>query len=152
MNQHIALANSSSTTRAVYDEYAGLLLGYIYEVVKDQHTAEQYLVSVFNELPQHLHSIVQPGANVYQRLQLIARKMLAGFFETIPACNPGDKSHLPARPNKFLHRMSEEEQLIFCNIHYNGKSISTLALELNKPEEAIKKILQQAFAAIRRPA
>lgn len=153
MNQQISITNTASGTRAIYDEYAGLLLGYIFEVVKDKGIAEQYLVSVFKELPQHLQYVNQPGANTYQRLLLLTRTVLADFFETIPACNPDDKkSHLPARPNKFLDRMSEEEQFIFCNVHYNGKSISTLALELNKPEQAVKKILQQAFAAIRRAA
>lgn len=153
MNQHISITNPALATRAIYDEYAGLLLGYIFEVVKDKNIAEQYLVAVFKELPQHLHDIILPGANTYQRLLLLARKVLADVFATMPACNPTDKKALlPARPNKFLERMSEEEQFIFCSVHYNGKSISTLALELNQPEQAIKKILQQAFAAIRRPS
>jgi hypothetical protein len=153
VNQQIALTNLPTATRALYDEYAGMLLGYIYEVVKDRNMAEQYLITVFNELPQHLHDVVKPGVSSYLRLQLIARKMLAGFFETIPACTPDNaKSLLPSKPNKFLDRMSEEQQLVFCSVHYSGKSISTLAAELDKPEEVIKKILQQAFAAIRRAA
>jgi len=152
LNQDISLANASLTMQAIYDEYAGMLLGYIFEVVKDKNIAEQYLVAVFTELPRHFNDIAQPGVNIYHRLQLLARKMLAAFFETIPACNITDDglSNLPVRPNKFLDRMNKEEQFIFCSVHYNGKSISTLANELNKPEEVIKKILQQAFAAIRR--
>ncbi|QKJ29735.1 sigma-70 family RNA polymerase sigma factor [Mucilaginibacter mali] len=153
MSQHISITNTASATRAIYDEYAGLLLGYIFEVVKDKNIAEEYLVAVFKELPQHLHDVMQPGTNTYQRLLLLTRKVLADFFATIPACDPADKkAHLPAMPNKFLERMSEEEQFIFCNVHYNGKSISALARELNRTEQAIKKILQQAFAAIRRAA
>lgn len=154
MNQKVILTtNYSLAARDIYDQYAGMLLGYIYEVVKDKQMAEEYLISVFNELPRHLHDIVQPGFNTYQRLQLIARKVLAGFFETIPACTPNErKTYLPAKPNKFLSRMSEEQQLVFCSIHYNGKSIATLAAELNKPVDEIKKLLQQAFTAIRRAA
>jgi DNA-directed RNA polymerase specialized sigma24 family protein len=154
VNQQVTTTSHPTATRAIYDEYAGMLLGYIYEVVKDKGMAEQYLISVFNELPQHLHDIVQPGFNTYHHLQLIARKMLSSFFETIPACAPADpdKKYLPSKPNRFLDKMSEEQQFIFCNVHYSGKSISTLAAELNKTEEAIKKILQQAFAAIRRAA
>ena len=152
MNHNISLTNASLTMQAIYDEYAGMLLGYIFEVVKDKNLAEQYLIAVFNELPRHLNDVAQPGVNTYYRLQLLARKMLAAFFETIPACNNTDDgfSYLPARPNKFLDSMNKEEQLIFCSVHYHRKSISTLATELNKPEEVIKKILQQAFAAIRR--
>jgi DNA-directed RNA polymerase specialized sigma24 family protein len=153
LNQHIILTNTPAAIQAIYDEYAGMLLGYIYEVVKDKNLAEQYLVSVFNELPQHLSDIARPGTNIYHSLQLLTRKILADFFETIPACNTADNaSNLPTRPNKFLDRMSKEEQLIFCSVHYRGKSISALAAELNKPEEVIKKLLQQAFAAIRRAA
>lgn len=154
MVQQGVSANSSSTIRAIYDEYAGLLLGYIYEVVKDKDLAEQYLASVFNELPQHLPEVVQPGGNVYHRLQLLTRKTMADFFATLHVCkSPYNSSmYLPAKPNKFLSRMTEEQQLIFCSVHYHGKSISVLAAELNKPEEEIKKTLQQAFAAIRKPA
>lgn len=145
MDHRVILTNHSLAVRDIYDQYAGMLLGYIYEVVKDKQTAEEYLISVFNELPGHLHNIVQPGFNTYHRLQLITRKVLADFFETIPACNPEEKNYLPAKPNKFLNRMSGEEQMIFCSIHYSGKSISTLATELQKPEEEIKRILQQAL-------
>ena len=150
----MTITDSPTAIRALYDEYAGMLLGYIYEVVKDKDMAGQYLVTLFNELPQHLTDVLQPGANTYHRLQLVARKILAGFFENIPACevNPNTNSHLPARPNKFLERMNAEQQFVFCGIHYSGKSIAALAAELNKPEQVIKQLLQQAFAAIRRAA
>jgi len=153
LSKQIILPNSSSALRAVYDEYAALLYGYIFEVVKDTQIAEQYLVSVFNELPKHLQDLVQPGVNTYLRLQLITRNVLAGYFETIPACDfvADDNSHMPTRPNKFLDKMTHEQQLVFCNIHYSGKTIRGLAAEMNKAEDEIKKILQEAFAAIRRP-
>lgn len=154
MNQQIVSANISSAISSLYDEYSGLLYGYIYEVVKDRKIAEQYLVSVFNELPQHLHIILRPGINTYQRLQLLARKTLSAYFETIPSCNtPEDfKKRLHTRPNRFLDRMTEEQQLVFCSVHYSGKSISDLSVEMKKPEDVIRKILQQAFAIIRSAA
>lgn len=150
MNQQIISNSGSSATRAIYDQYAGLLYGYIYEVVKDKQIAEQYLLSVFNDLPQHLQDVLQPGVNTYNRLQQMARRSLNSFFETVPDCPPAD--NVPARPNKFLSRMNAEQQIVFCNIHYNGKSIGKLAAELDKGEDEIRKILQQAFAAIRRAA
>lgn len=148
------LTNSSSIIHALYDEYAGLLLGYIYEVVKDREIAEEYLVSVFNELPCHLHEITRPGLNTYHQLQLLTRKVLADYFATIPACVPAnpEKNYLPSNPNKFLSGMTEEQQLIFCSVHYHGKSICVLAAELNISETAIKKTLKQAFEVIRRMA
>lgn len=153
MIQQEVLTNNAAT-QALYDEYAGVLLGYIYEVVKDHAMAEQYLVSVFNELPGHLHEIIQPGLNTYRQLQLLTRKVLANYFETIPVCKTTDpeKNYLPSTTNKFLLGMTKEQQLIFCSIHYQGKSISVLAAEMKKPEEVIKKLLQQAFTAIRRAA
>lgn len=153
MIQQEVLTNTA-VTRALYDEYAGLLLGYIYEVVKDKELAEQYLVSVFNELPRNLHQITRPGLNTYHQLQLLTRKMLADYFETIPVCKTTDpeKNYLPGTPNKFLSVMTKEQRLIFCSVHYHGKSIYVLAAEMNMPEEVIKKTLLQAFATIRRMA
>ena len=146
------LINNSSVIQALYDEYAGLLLGYIYEVVKDREIAEEYLVSVFNELPEHINEITRPGLNTYHQLQLLARKVLADYFATIPVCVPTnpEKTYLPSHPNKFLLGMTEEQQLIFCSVHYHGKSICDLAAELNTTETCIKTILKQAFEVIRR--
>lgn len=154
MIQQGILTNSSAQTRTLYDEYAPLLLGYIQEVVKDKKLAEQYLIAVFNEVPEHLSELLQPQTNTFLALQLLTRKILANFFKTIPVCTTltDYKRYLPDRPNKFLAGMTKEQQLIFCSIHYHGKSISALAAELNMSEDAIKKILQQAFAAIRRAA
>lgn len=153
MNRPLALTNNTAAVRAIYDEYAGLLLGYINEVVKNETLAGQYLISVFDELPRHLPDLLKPGTNTYLQLVLLARKSLAGFFETIPACKPDDKKfYTPAKPNRFLNRMSNEERFIFCSVHFNGKSVSTLATELNQSEQEIKKILQRAFAAIRNPS
>lgn len=154
MIQQGVLTNDASVTRALYDEYAGLLFGYIYEVVKDREMAEQYLISVFNEIPRHIHEIKQPGANIYRQLQVITRRVLSGYFENIPVCKTTDpeNNYLPSRPSKFLSGMTEEQRLIFCSIHYHGKTISVLAAELQKPEDTIRKILQQAFTVIRRAA
>jgi DNA-directed RNA polymerase specialized sigma24 family protein len=151
LGQQGVLQNSSLALRTIYDEYAGMLYGYILEVVKDTQLAEQYLISVFNALSQHLPAFTQPEGNTYHHLQQITRRILAGYFETIPACGfvAEDKSHLPTRPNKFLDRMTREQQVVFCNTHYGGKTIGVLAAEMSKPESEIKKILQQAFAAIR---
>lgn len=148
------LINNSSVIQALYDEYAGLLLGYIYEVVKDREIAEEYLVSVFNELPYHINEITRPGLNTYHQLQLLTRKVLADYFATIPVCAPtnANKNYLPSTPNKFLSAMTEEEQFIFCSVHYHGKSIRVLAAEINKSEVAVKTILKHAFEVIRRMA
>ncbi|GAB3931480.1 sigma-70 family RNA polymerase sigma factor [Mucilaginibacter myungsuensis] len=138
----------------IYDQYAGMLYGYIFEVVKDKQLAERYLMMVFNDLPHQLHDLLQPGVNVYHKLQQLTRKHLKDIFGSQQTIidGTGVNGHIPARPNKFLDKMSAEQKHVFCNIHYYGKSVSTVAAEMNSAEEEVRKVLQQAFAAIRRVA
>lgn len=127
-------------------------MGYIYEVVKDQQLAEQYLVQVFNQLPEQLDT-ADTSIRLYLRLQLIARKLLAAYFENGSNHIPSTATtYLPFRQNKYLDNMNNEQQHVFCKLHYCGKSISQLAAELQRPESDIKQILKEAFDGMRRIA
>ena len=129
-----------------------MLLGYILEVVKSRQVAEQYLVDIFGELqPLDIEHVTQTGVNTFCRLQQIARKKLATFTQNIDDCaedNQRQKS-IAISDNRFTNLMSPDEQLVFCAIHYHGKSTASLAIELNKPETAIRQILRDSFIKIR---
>ncbi len=155
MNQYLANKSSSLAIGKLYDDYSALLYGYILEVVNDQQIAEKYLVTVFEELPKYLDEMVGPRNNIYNRLQLLTRKLMADFFETMPGranITGNSYNNQLLRPNKFLESMAHDEQLVFCNIHYHGKSITTLAIELKKAEGEIKKLLRKALVALRKVA
>jgi hypothetical protein len=147
-----SLPTIKQTKHSLYTNYACMLLGYINEVVKDKAVAEQYLIELFNELqPPDLEEILAPGANAFCRLQLLARKKLASFVTSIEACATGEEaaSKKGIEGNKFITLMGHEQQLVFCGVHYHGKSIVKLAAELNKPEAAIKQLLKESFTIIR---
>ncbi|PTQ94117.1 DNA-directed RNA polymerase specialized sigma24 family protein [Mucilaginibacter yixingensis] len=132
-------------TRTIYEQYSAMLLGYIYEVVKDQQLAEHYLAEVFTRLPLELKN-QQPDTNIYLHLQLMARKLL---LERTDA-HQNDEVYLPATQNKFLAGMTTEQQTIFCRIYYQGQSTAQVAASLQMDEAHIRKILKEAFAAIRK--
>jgi DNA-directed RNA polymerase specialized sigma24 family protein len=46
--------------------------------------------------------------------------------------------------------MNDEQKQVFYETYYCGKMISQLATQLNKTEEAVKKILNEAFTILRR--
>ncbi|GGH13622.1 sigma-70 family RNA polymerase sigma factor [Mucilaginibacter phyllosphaerae] len=137
---------------SLYISYGALLLGYIKEVVKELALAEQYLTEVFNELKaQDIEEILKPGANAFLRLQQMARKKLSSFINTVENCN--DQAEISAKKgitgNKFISLMNQEQQLVFCGIHYHGKNTAKLAEELNKPENTIRALLRESFIIIR---
>ncbi|MBK0377713.1 hypothetical protein [Mucilaginibacter segetis] len=137
----------------LYKGYADMLLGYIFEVVKNQEMAEQYLADLFNELTfSDIQEMTMPEVNTYCRLQDIARRKLMSFFNSVDDC--GQKLHTNngtvIRKNRFIDLMDAQQQHVFCGIHYNGKSISVLAHELNTCEADIKKILKESFTIIRK--
>jgi hypothetical protein len=146
--RQILLKQSSYTLHDLYDRYAGKLLGYISEIVKDHRVAEQHLVNIFNNIPQHLSELNSAETNTWCQLQRLAKKHLMGSS----VANNGGHTGVAIEPgrNKFLDRMTNEQQVVFCGVYYNHKTIMQLATELNKPEELIRKTLREAFAIIRK--
>lgn len=149
MSQSVISNNYILNTRSVYDKYAGMLLGYIYEVVKDKQLAEQYLVSVFSQLPEHFTEHQLNSSNIYIRLQLFARKLIANNRQ-LQQNGSVVTEQLPQRQNKYLQQMESLERNVFCSVYFDGKSISEVAIEMGREEQEIRKILQQSFKAIRR--
>lgn len=134
-------------TRTIYEQYGAMLLGYIYEVLKDRELAEKYLLEVFSNLPQELKHHL-PHVNVYLQLQLMARKLLIARTDTTFK----EEASLPAKANRFLQQMPANQQLIFCRVYYHGQSIAQVAASLNKSETEIRQTLKEAFATIRKIA
>lgn len=129
-----------------------MLLGFLFEVTKSKPIAEQCLVDIFNGLQfTDIQAITKPGVNTFCQLQIIARKKLTSFLETVVECadQAAKPNALPEQRNKFTDLMEPEQRQVFCGIHYHGKSTGTLAVELNKSEEAIRQILKESFNVIR---
>jgi hypothetical protein len=147
----IASGSKLSSVQNLYNSYAAMLLGYIFEVVKSRSVAEQYLVAVFNDVQDQVEEFYKPGVNAFCRLQLMARKKLAGYFETVDDCSTEQamQKNQFIGHNKFIKQMSADQQLVFCGAHWHGKSIAKLAVELGKPEGDIRKILKECFTIIR---
>jgi hypothetical protein len=138
--------NKMQATHSLYERYSSMLLGYIVEVVKDRVTAEQCLVSVFNELPAHVHEV-----NSWVTLLLFAKKRLSNFTGTTQSGElNADGNNGMVISNRFVNSMTHEQQLIFCGVYYHHKAVGVLAKELDSTEENIRKVLKQAFAIIRK--
>lgn len=140
------------TKQSLYNRYAGMLLGYLLEVVKSAPVAEQCLVEIFSDLQfAEIQSITKPGVNTFCQLQQIARRKLASFTSTVADCE-GQDTHakgIAIKGNNIIDLMGPEQQHVFCGMHYHGKTTAMLASELNKPEDAIKRILKESFTIIR---
>jgi hypothetical protein len=123
---------------SLYNDYAGMLLGYVLETVKDKKQAEEYVVKIFGNLAAdpEVNKI-----NTWCRLQLFAKQELANYHGSEALYNPS---------NKYLNQMTDEQRHIFCSFYYTKKTTTQLAKELNRSEDLIKKLLKEAFVLIRR--
>nr|WP_294944377.1 hypothetical protein [uncultured Mucilaginibacter sp.] len=151
-NNATPISAGVQTKQSLYNSYANMLLGYLFEAVKDMVVAEQYLVDIFNELQfADIQAITKPGVNTFCQLQMLARKKCAEFLATVVGCAGPDATQTGVQipNNKFIKMMGPEQQQVFCGIHYHGKTIGTLAAELKQPEEAIRRILKESFTIIR---
>ncbi|MCC8423460.1 RNA polymerase sigma factor [Mucilaginibacter sp. UR6-11] len=135
----------------LYDAYAGMLLGYIFEVVKDKKLAEEYLVRTFSNVAKQFNKINWDETNNWCLLQRFAKSELSTFNDT--SKNPLAaviKKPKAEPPNKYLDQMTDEQRFIFCNIYYSSKTTAQLAKEIGKSEGLIKQLLKEAFAVIRK--
>lgn len=138
---HTKLLNINS----LFDTYAGMLFGYIFEVVKDRKTAEDCLVKTFSSIAEKFNETSWDEGNTWCRLQPFVKNELAAFYRAT------ESSEAPtALPNVYLNEMTDEQRLVFCNIYYSKKTTAQLAAEMNKPETDIKQLLKTAFAVIRK--
>ncbi|MEO3406592.1 hypothetical protein AAFN85_21940 [Mucilaginibacter sp. CAU 1740] len=135
----------------LYNNYAAKLFGYIFEVVKNQSVAEQYLVAVFNDVPNEIDDFLKTGVNALCRLQMMARKKLSQFFETLD--NETDRQAWqniqPSVNNKYVAMMDPLQRQVFYAVHYQCKTTVQVATELSRSNEEIRRILKECFTIIR---
>lgn len=142
------IENNQATVRSLYDRHAGMLLGYIFEIVKDRKLAEEYLVKIFCEISQHLNELNWDGTNNWCQLQRFAQRKLSQLTHTeVFVEGTGIANGLD---NKYTEHFTAEQHLVFHDVYYHGKSIEVISKELNKPEDSIRKTLKEAFAIMRR--
>ncbi|RCH56602.1 hypothetical protein DJ568_01715 [Mucilaginibacter hurinus] len=141
----------TNAVQGLYNKYAGLLLGYIDSVVNDGEQAEKYLIETFNEVAMRFEEFSKLQGSEYCKLQLIARKKLWTFFNSLQQCDVAEtiKKIAGSAFDKHISQMSDMQQKVFCGVHYHGKNTATLAAELNTTEPEIRKVLKQAFSIIR---
>ncbi|MBS7563646.1 sigma-70 family RNA polymerase sigma factor [Mucilaginibacter sp. Bleaf8] len=148
-NQKVLTANDVTATRALYDRYGNLLLGYITKVVNDRKLAEEYLVDIFKEIPFRLSEFSQNQGNAWLRLQMIAKQKLAGCARAQQEHALTNSIKATGRGDEFLSLMNEQQRFVFCGIYYYQQPVSWLAQELGTTANDIRKILREAFKVIR---
>ncbi|QQL50744.1 RNA polymerase sigma factor [Mucilaginibacter ginkgonis] len=152
--QHLVLDRPVYTVRDLYDKYGAMLYGFIYHIVKDRSLAEQYLVDIFKDITQQLDELNTNNASVWVQLQTMARNKVNNMVE-----EAGDNEAQGLKAigsfiarNKFLGLMSNEQRIVFCNVYYHRQSTAALSAELKITEEAVRRILKEAFSIMRNSA
>lgn len=151
-SQQALSATKPISIRGLYEEHAGMLLGYLFEIVKDRKLAEEYLAKIFTDIARQFHEADWSGNNTWCRLQRLAKNELAQFNDTIQDCEDHTTSGflMQNSHNKYLDQMTDEQKQLFCSVYYHRKTTVQLSKELNKPEDLIRKLLKEAFAIIRK--
>lgn len=143
-------ANNSAQLRELYDNYGGMLLGYISEIVKDKKMAETYFLKIFSHISQEIDS--SEVAEVYSWPQILryTRSKLATFADPLKnvVTHPSETIKY-SEQHPALNQLTDEQRKIFCDTYYYGKTTGAISIELNQPEALIRKTLREAFNIIR---
>ncbi|WP_316821090.1 hypothetical protein [Pedobacter gandavensis] len=146
-SSRVIIDHQSQSIKRLYDRYAGMLLGYIFEVVKDRKLAEDYLVKIFSALSLQYENSGEEGFNNWCQLLKFAKTKLQQFY----AVNGDEQIYhrkgldLVAAVNPRLDRLNESQRRVFCEIYHHGKTISALSIALNTTEDLTRKTLKEAF-------
>jgi hypothetical protein len=131
--KQISIKQKPYNLRELYDRYSGMLLGYIFEIVKDNKLAEQHLINIYSYLPNHINELTSDGINTWCQLQRLAKRYLE-LADSTQYNGQLDGSDLSVNNghNRYLVLMTFEQKQVFYNVYYYGKTTAQLAQELNK--------------------
>ncbi|MBC8987965.1 sigma-70 family RNA polymerase sigma factor [Pedobacter sp. N36a] len=147
----VIIDHPSHSIRYLYDQHAGMLLGYIFEVVKDRKLAEDYLVKIFSALSLRDVVLDQEQVNTWCSLLKFAKAKLQLF----QAVNPYETAPVhtgvtfASSANTYLDRLNELQRSVFCGVYHHGKTISALSTALNTTEDLTRKTLKEALLMMR---
>jgi hypothetical protein len=152
INRQELTVSKPESVRCLYDKYGGMLLGYIFEIVRDRKLAEEYLVQIFCDLSTQINEIDWEETNSWCQLQSFARAKLITLTATVKL---GD---IPGRTgtsvynlrNRYLEQMTDLQQQVFYSVYYHGKSITAISAEQNETEDLIRRTLKEAFAIMKK--
>lgn len=143
------VTNKATDVHSLYQQYGGMLLGYIFEVVKDMELAESYVIRVFSTVANRVDDIAGNGAATWLYLRRVAQNELSDFLNTIKDCDLR-KANIAGSPEKeYFKDMTEQQRHIFCSIYYHKIPAAQLATELDEPVSYINKTLKEAFTIIK---
>lgn len=138
------------SVRILYDRHASMLLGYIFEIVKDRNLAEEYLVKIFCDVSQGFNETNWDNTNSWCQLQRFAKNKLNQLMNSVDLDDLEFKGMVSSDSHlKYPDLFSKEQHQIFYGVYYYGKSIEAISKELNKTEESTRKTLKEAFTIMR---
>ncbi|MBB5440037.1 hypothetical protein HDC92_003735 [Pedobacter sp. AK017] len=147
INQNLSVKNGDERLKQVYDQYGGMLLGYINQVIDNEKIAEEFLVNIFTDIARNYNVWNWDEYNIWSQLLNFARSKLIGFSEMAMAIGLDPQKN--SASNKCFTKLSTEQRHVLKEVYYKGRLIQTLAKNENKPEDLIRKTLKEAFDQIR---
>jgi len=133
----------------VYDQYGGMLYGYLLKVLKDKAQAEKFLVSIFDDIAKSANESGNCGPYTWCGLYRIAKAKLMIHMDDEGNSNDQDMM-VYTLGNNMYNGMTDEQKQVFYETYYGGKKVTQVAAQLNKSEESVKKTLMEAFTTLRR--
>ena len=147
-NNKAVQVQESVKIQEVYDQYSGMLYGYLLKVLKDKEQAEKLLVGIFDDIAKNVDESGNCDSYTWCGLYRTAKTKLVHLL------NDDDEADhtlmVFAFGRKMYEEMSDLQRQVFYEAYYNGKMIGELAAKLNQSEEMIRKALKEAFLIIRR--
>ena len=138
----------SAKVQEVYDQYGGMLYGYLLKVLKSKEQAEQCLVSIFDDISTRLNETGECGPYTWCGLYRLAKSKLINHVNEDGSAVDNDLMIYSLGNNMYVD-MSDEQKQVFQETYYRGKMIAQLSQQLNKPEPNIRKTLMEAFNILR---
>ena len=148
-NNKAVQVQESVKIQDVYDQYGGMLYGYLLKVLKDKVQAEEILVSIFDDIAKSVDESGNCDSYTWCGLYRMAKAKLMKLINDEGNSNDQDMM-VYTLGNNMYNGMNDEQKQVFYETYYGGKKVTQVAAQLNKSEESVKKTLMEAFTILRR--
>ncbi|WP_442588912.1 hypothetical protein ACSBL2_23030 [Pedobacter sp. AW31-3R] len=149
IDRQTSIQKQPVTIHSLYESYGGMLLGYIFEIVKDRKVADECLVKIFSDVALHFATMDWDNGSNWMKLQRFAKERLSTFMDNPTQIESSAAGIVKQASNEYFERLNDAQKTVFCNVYYKNKKIDEISIELNKQEDSIRKTLKEAFAIMR---
>ncbi|WP_443939271.1 hypothetical protein [Pedobacter sp. MW01-1-1] len=129
----------------LYDQYGGMVMGYMFGVVKERNLAQEYLIQFFSEISTDFFDAKLTSAQVWCALYKLAKS----YLSMVLVKGIGNEAAGTAIPVQGLQDLSSGHRAVFHSVYNGEMAITELSDAQSTHPDEVKKMMRETFITMR---